>query len=67
MPITELKVLPQIVPSQEERYYKTEQATINGKQKTVGFKTEEDYKRSLVIGEEIVLLAKKLYPEKYSD
>jgi hypothetical protein len=67
MPITELKILPITPPSPEGQYYRTETVVINGKQTTVKFKTEEDYKNSLVIGEEIALLAKKLYPEKYTN
>jgi hypothetical protein len=67
MPITELKVLPSTESSPEEHYYRIETSVINGKQTTVRFKTEQDYNSSLAIGEEIVLLAKKLYPEKYAN
>ena len=67
MSLTELKVSPLSIPSPEDRYYKTESAIIDGKQTIVRFKTEDDYKRSLIIGEEIALLAKKLYPEKYAN
>ena len=67
MPLTELKTTPISVSSPEEHFFKTETTVIDDRQTIVRFRTENDYKKSLIIGEEIMSMAKRLYPEKYAN